>query len=223
MASILKQYGTAEPRGEVRAAAFNFDDMTSKAESYLAQVRTQAAQIIAEAQAKAQSIREQSQRDGQRGAVAEAERSVQAKVQQQLHAIVPAIQQAVADVQRERAAWLRRWEGDAVKLAVAIAERVIRQEIAKHPTITLALVRESLQLAAGMGSLKVCLNPSDHALLSDGAAKIIAEMKQLAPTELVADSGVSPGGCRVDSQFGSIDQQIESQLARIRDELTANA
>lgn len=221
MASILKQHGTAERRDEVRASAFNFDDMTSKAESYLTQVRAQAAQLLAEAQAKAQSIREQAQRDGQRDAVAEAERSLQTKVQQQLNALVPAIQQAVADVQRERATWLRRWEDDAVKLAIAIAARVIRQEISQQPTITTELVRESLQLAAGMGPIKVCLHPSDHALLRDGLTKIIAEMKQLAPTELVADAKVTPGGCRVDTQFGSIDQQVESQLARIRDELTA--
>jgi flagellar assembly protein FliH len=223
MASILKQHGTRERRGEVRAAAFNFDDVTSKAESYLAQVRAQAAEIVAAAQGQAQAIREQAQREGQRQALAEAERTLQAKVQQQLDAITPAIAQAVQSVERERAAWLRRWEDDAVKLAIAIAERIIRREISQQPSITVELVREALQLATGMGAVQVCLHPSDHKALRDGLAKIIADMKQLAPTELVADAAVSPGGCRVDTQFGSIDQQVESQLARIREELTANA
>jgi flagellar assembly protein FliH len=58
------------------------------------------------------------------------------------------------------------------------------------------------------------------AVLRDGATKLIAEMQKLAPAELVADATVSPGGCRVDTQFGCIDQQIEAQLARIRDELS---
>ncbi len=220
MASILKQNGHAERRDEVRTSAFNFDDITSKAEAYLAQVRAQAAQILAEAQAKAQAVREQAKRDGQCDAMAEAERELQSKVQQQLTSLTPAIQQAVANVERERAAWLRRWEDDAIKLAIAIAERVIRQEVSQHPSITVELVRESLQLAAGMGSLKVCLNPQDYASLCDAVAKLVAEMKQLAATEVVADATVSPGGCRVDTQFGSIDQQFEAQLARIRDELT---
>jgi flagellar assembly protein FliH len=223
MASILKQHGTRERRGEVRAAAFNFDDVTSKAESYIAQVRTQAAEIIAAAQGQAQAIREQAQRDGQRQAVAEAERTLQARVQQQLDAIIPEIEKAVQSVERERAAWLRRWEDDAVKLAIAIAERVVRREISQRPAITIELVREALQLATGMGKVQVCLHPSDHAALRDGLTKIIADMKQLAPTELVADATVSPGGCRVDTQFGSIDQQIESQLARIREELSASS
>jgi len=36
----------------------------------------------------------------------------------------------------------------------------------------------------------------------------------------VADPDITPGGCRVDTQFGSIDQQLETQLARIEEELT---
>ena len=50
-----------------------------------------------------------------------------------------------------------------------------------------------------------------------------ARRRHLAPgaAEVVADGGVTPGGCRVESRFGLIDQQIESQLKRIEDELLA--
>jgi flagellar biosynthesis/type III secretory pathway protein FliH len=36
----------------------------------------------------------------------------------------------------------------------------------------------------------------------------------------VPDAGVSLGGCIVESQHGRIDQRIETQLARIEEELT---
>ncbi|MFQ5550985.1 MAG: FliH/SctL family protein [Gemmatimonadales bacterium] len=38
--------------------------------------------------------------------------------------------------------------------------------------------------------------------------------------DIVADSAVSPGGCFVETEFGNIDQQFETQLARIEEELT---
>ena len=41
-----------------------------------------------------------------------------------------------------------------------------------------------------------------------------------AAAELAADENISPGGCRVETEHGSIDQQIEAQLARILEELT---
>ena len=69
-------------------------------------------------------------------------------------------------------------------------------------------------------NLMIAANVTEAAY-RNGVAKIVADLKRLAPTELVADSSVSPGGCRVDTQFGSIDQQIEVQLDRIRDELTS--
>jgi flagellar assembly protein FliH len=42
----------------------------------------------------------------------------------------------------------------------------------------------------------------------------------LAGAELSGDPQISPGGCRVETQFGTIDQQFESQLKRIEEELT---
>ena len=43
--------------------------------------------------------------------------------------------------------------------------------------------------------------------------------RHLAPSAIVADDAVSPGGCCVKTKFGVIDQQIESQLRRIEEEL----
>jgi flagellar assembly protein FliH len=36
---------------------------------------------------------------------------------------------------------------------------------------------------------------------------------------IVADESITAGGCRVDTEFGSLDQQLEAQLARITEEL----
>ena len=36
----------------------------------------------------------------------------------------------------------------------------------------------------------------------------------------MADPEIARGGCRVETRFGTIDQQFEAQLARIEEELT---
>lgn len=221
MAGILKSQGTRTSHAAARAAAFNFEDMTAKAEEYLQHVRQQAEQIVARANAEAEQVRQGARRDGHRDAVAQAERSMQNKVQKQLKFLVPAIQEAVVEVDRERAAWLRRWEANAVAIAIAIAERVIRREIASSPEITVDLLRESLQLASGVGTLKVRLNPRDYEALKGQLTMVVDEMQKLASTEIVCDESVSPGGCCVDTQYGTVDQQIETQLQRIREELTS--
>ena len=44
-------------------------------------------------------------------------------------------------------------------------------------------------------------------------------MSALGDAEVIADAAIGQGGCRVETRFGTIDQQFESQLKRIAEEL----
>ena len=106
-------------------------------------------------------------------------------------------------------------------MAAEIAKRLVRRELAHDPKITLALVREALELAAGSPQLRILLNPKDH---EDPSRRRVERWSRswpaLAEAEVVADADITPGGCRVETAFGTIDQQFEAQLARIEEELT---
>jgi flagellar biosynthesis/type III secretory pathway protein FliH len=101
-----------------------------------------------------------------------------------------------------------------------MAERIIRRQLEREPEITLQWIREALQMAAGAADVALHLNPADHTLLGSRAKQLAQSLSGLAPTTIVADPAVSPGGCVVQTRLGRIDQQIESQLARIQEELT---
>ena len=81
-------------------------------------------------------------------------------------------------------------------------------------------MREALELAMGGGHIRIHLNPEDHQRFSSTIPSIADRIKDLAPADIVADPQISAGGCRVITEFGTVDQQIESQLARIEEELT---
>jgi flagellar assembly protein FliH len=119
-----------------------------------------------------------------------------------------------------RSQWLAHWEKSAIHVAVAIAERIVRRELAACPQITLELVRESLELAAGSTDLQIRLHPDDFELLGPRVTELANELHSISRAHVVADPQVRLGGCRVDTRFGSIDQRLESQLARIEQELT---
>ena len=51
--------------------------------------------------------------------------------------------------------------------------------------------------------------------------KLLSEASATAAeAKVVADEAISVSGCRVETEFGSIDQQIETQLERIAEELS---
>ena len=106
-------------------------------------------------------------------------------------------------------------------LATAIAARVIRREVRQQPDITLALVREALDLAAGSPNVRLHLNPEDYKSLGAQVRTLIDAMSALGDAEVTPDAAIGQGGCRVETRFGTIDQQIESQLTRIEEELAA--
>jgi len=216
MTTIIKatDHGAA-----IQRIAFNFDDMAERANRYLDEVREQAKEILAKAAEDGQRIRKQAEEAGRRAGEQKVDEKLDQKVGQQMQTLLPALRQAIEDIQHARHAWLTRWEQQGVHVAAAIAARVIRRELAATPVISLDLLREALDLAGGGGRLRVRLSPPDHAALGAQASRLVEQCARLAPAEIIADESITPGGCRVETEFGAVDQTIEAQLKRIEEEL----
>jgi flagellar assembly protein FliH len=183
----------------------NFDDLDA-----------QAAQIVAQAQSEAEAIRQRAAEEGCQAAV----QAIEKMAAEQFTPVLAALQQAGTDLRHAKQAWLAHWEQGAVHLAAAIAARVIRGELRRQPEITIKLVREALELAAGSPSVRLHLNPEDYKSLGAQVRTLIDAMSGLGAVEVAADATIGRGGCRVETRFGTIDQQFESQLKRIEEELT---
>lgn len=225
MSGIIK---ATDNNNAVQCVAFNLDDMAARAERHvhqcLDQLRAEGNKIVAKAKEEAQSIRKQAEVEGRKAGEtagrAAIEQIVERQLSEQLGTLLPALKQMVEEICHAKQAWLTHWEKNVVHLAAAIAQRVIRRELTAQPEISLALVREALELASGSSQVRVYMNPADHAALGTQVQTLVKEFSPLAPAELLADPQITSGGCRVDTQFGSIDQQLEIQLARIEAELT---
>lgn len=216
MASVIKASGAARAADGV---SFNFDDMGVKANQYLEQVRIEAAKIVEQAKKDAVAIRAKAEEDGKQAALRAVEKVLDEKVTKQMATLLPALRQAVEAIARAKQDWLMHWEKTAVHVAAAIASRVVRREIRHEPKITLTLVKEALEMAAGSPELQIRLHPADHAALGEQVKSLAAELTRVADAKVIADAQITSGGCRVETRFGVIDQQIESQLKRIEEEL----
>jgi flagellar assembly protein FliH len=216
MATVIKALG---PIRTHNGMSFNFDDLSDRANSHLDQVRSQATDIVARAQQEGEAIRRKAEVDGKQAAVRAVERVMEEKVGKQLATLLPAIQRAATELETSRQAWLAHWEQAAVHLATRIAERIIRREIAQHPQITVHLVREALEMSAGSGEVSVRMNPADLSTLGTHLESLRQEIGGKSKATLIPDEAITPGGCRVETRFGTIDQQIEAQLKRIEEEL----
>jgi flagellar biosynthesis/type III secretory pathway protein FliH len=222
MATIIRRHESVEARSgrSVQPVAFNFEDMNDRANEYLETVRQESAKIVQQAHQQAEQVRRQAEISGRAAAEQTAQRIFDEKMAEQLQSLFIALDRVVAETNEAKALWLHRWEQSAVAVAAAMAERIIRRQLEREPEITLQWIREALQMAAGAADVALHLNPADYSLLGSRAKQLAQSLSGLAPTTIVADPAVSPGGCVVQTRLGRIDQQIENQLARIQEELT---
>jgi flagellar assembly protein FliH len=196
--------------------AFHFDDV---GRSYLDRVRAEAARIVAEARDQAAKIKAKAVEEGRQAAIEAAQASLAKRLDQQLTSVLAALNQAAHSIAHSRQQWQQHWEKYTVELATAIAARVCRGELSRRPEIKLEWIREALELAAGNAEIVLRLHPDDAAALASHAETIAKQVTGAAPVKIVADDSIAAGGCRVDTQFGSLDQQLEAQLSRIEEEL----
>src|SRR5262245_2273716 len=144
MASIIK---TTTREETTRPTAFNFDDMSAKADVYVKQVREQASKIIADARKEAEQIRRQAEIDGLKTAQKQMQSQVEAETARRMKTVLPAVQAAVAELKNSKSAWQAHWEKTGVQLATRIAERILRVQLHEHPELPVTLVREALELS----------------------------------------------------------------------------
>ena len=102
-------------------------------------------------------------------------------------------------------------EADVLRLSIKIAEKIIGHEIARDQSTLTAIVSTALRNARQHEMLTVRVNPADFSLLQ-------TQREQLDPSgrarflDLVADPRVAHGGCLIESDSGTIDAQLDTQL-----------
>ena len=210
---------------------FNFVDLQEQGNQIVAEARRDAEQILNAARNDAVKICEQAlaaARDEGRSlglrdsqeiiAKMAAEIAVQ-QVTAQLATALPALQAAAESLQAERDRWLVRWEQIAVRLGVAIAEKLLHRQLAARPEFATEMISDALRLAAGQPQLTVYLHPDDLSAWGDRAPQIVQSLTACADTTLVPDPHSMRGGCRIETRHGEIDARVETMLHRIAEEL----
>ncbi|MDR1291073.1 MAG: hypothetical protein LBK06_07730 [Planctomycetaceae bacterium] len=137
----------------------------------------------------------------------------------QLETLLPAVKKMIERLDNARQSFLQLWEQSAIRFSVLIAERAISRELPNMIDVPLYLIRESLELGTGSASMKVRLNPDDYESLKPQVDLLVDELSVTAQTQIVADGKISRGGCVLETALGVIDNQIESRLKRIEQEL----
>jgi flagellar assembly protein FliH len=137
-------------------------------------------------------------------------------------ALAGQLRTALAGLEDFRVGLLERSETRLVTAALAIARRVLRQELRQEPALLRSLARAAIDTVRGAVDVRVVVHPLDlEAVRPDVRPEVGPDVRPpgAAPSGAsvlyVADDRVDRGSCRVESSFGEIEAGLEAQLAEI--------
>lgn len=104
----------------------------------------------------------------------------------------------------------RETEKDLLRLAVRLAERIVGREIEKDDKAIVEIISTALQNARQQEKLTVRVNPKDLPTIEKQAERFSSGRIQFI--DFVADPRVASSGCLIESEVGTIDARLETQL-----------
>lgn len=224
---VLKQYQTTPAMRE--AIVLDLGDIGAQAARIRAAAETQAQQIIAAAEDKAERLaREREAEAAQRGYAEGLERGL-AEGREQGHA--EALSQSAEQLRQLTEAWsqvVTEWESQRVEMerearqsvlnfALSAAEKLVHRVIEVDETVIIDQAGHALSLVLSAQNATVRVHPVDRPLLNDALPQLLDELNEVQHIELVEDASITPGGCVVAFGQGTIDATIERQLGRLID------
>lgn len=122
---------------------------------------------------------------------------------------------AAEGVQSLREKVLRESEDEIVKLVLMVARKVVLREIAQDRSILSNVVQAAVAAVNERDEITIRLNPDDYVLVTTGQGEILRKELITSRMQLKSDPTVLQGSCQIDSELGTIDAGIDSQLEEI--------
>lgn len=169
-----------------------------------------ATELLADAEAEAERIREDARRDGYEAGRAEGLEHARAELAPAARALALALQGAMAQGD-QLAALLER---EAVELAMVVAEKVVAGAMAERPERVLDVVTGALRGLVERRRLSILVHPDDAELVRERIDAICAELGGVEHCEVQAERRVARGGAVLRTPDGELDVRLDAKLRR---------
>ena len=220
-----EEMGEAEfhaPVPEPAVEVIDWDSLRSEATAALERAKSSAREILEGAFRTASSLLDQARRD--RDAIAEAARAEGheagrqegiARVDAELNELLGLLHGIIDAVREDRDRFLRSAEPELVRLALGAAERIVHHEISQNDQFVVETVRSALTRAMSRSDISIRVNPEDMAVMREYRERLLAA-GDFEHLRLIEDQRIDRGGAVLESDSGTVDAKIATQLREVR-------
>jgi flagellar assembly protein FliH len=191
------------PQPQVRATAAERYNSGDQQEAQIQALQAQIAELQRTAEMRAQQARDAAFREGENAGRTQATAEIQPLLQK--------LTQSIREVADLRPKLRHEAESDLLKLALAIARKVLHREITADPEALGGMIRVTLEKVRVQEIVRVRLHPQHHAPVQQHLTQIAGG----SSIDLVPDARLALGGVVVETTRGDFDVSIDTQLREI--------
>ena len=108
-------------------------------------------------------------------------------------------------------------EKQMVDMILLIARKVIKDEVVERKEVVLNNIREALRRIKDRDRVDIRVNFADLELTTAHKDELIKMMESLRKVNIYEDSRIDRGGCIIETDVGSIDARISTQLKELEE------
>src|SRR3954447_24589811 len=188
-------------------AEFDFQTLEPPAPPIPAAAQAEAVlDVLAEARAEAEQLRQAALDEGYVAGRAEALESLQPALS--------ALASAVEQVREQQAAAAAELERRAVELGLALASKVLVGALSVEPERVLDSVTGALRGIVERERITIMVNPDDLEIVRGAIDELRDSLGGIEHCEVQAERRVGRGGCIVRTPVGDVDARVETKLER---------
>ncbi|MBV8581902.1 MAG: hypothetical protein JOZ86_14870 [Candidatus Eremiobacteraeota bacterium] len=196
----------------VRAQAQGIlDDAARNAEALLADAHDRARALIEDGAARADAIAQDARRRGHDEGFTQGRETADREMNDMLVTMRGLLEMARA----ERHKLIEAAEPELVKLALGIAERVLHQQIALDRGVVVEMAKVAIARLIERDTVTVRVNPADLERMREHRDELIA-IGDIRNLRVLEDQRVDRGGVVVETDAGTIDARVSTQLDEAR-------
>jgi flagellar biosynthesis/type III secretory pathway protein FliH len=147
-------------------------------------------------------------------------RQVEAKAAERAAEAVHRLTSTLDDFMAQREELLKSSEGTVIKLATALARKIIGDAVTINEDIVLETVRRALKHVVEKETVILRVNPEDLKIVREHRSEWISIVEGTRALEIEEDERIRRGGCLVETETGSVEAQIEKQIRTLERVLT---
>ena len=168
-----------------------------------------AEQCSARADEQAEQLKQQAHDEGYQNGLAQGLQVASDEMRQNIDKSIEKSQTILSITEQEAKEMIFVAERQIIEIALAVARRILAREIEENPMAVLPIVKNALEKVRDQEQVTARVSPDDFDVVLLAKRDLEIMMGRERALTIMADRTIDPGGCMIDTAYGTVDARLD--------------